>query len=270
MNALKQVLDDSSLLVKSSAALSLARLGYADGSGIAIEFLQSPQYKHMGVRRTAVDVLRLLKQRYTRHILEDALSYDPDMWVRAKSAEALGEIGDTASTEVLMQALQDFAASTAFLTGPDWWAEERYPVAEAALGALLKIHPDEKQRLLVMFELARLEKGNWWAKEEASQKLAHLGAASVYWVAEALTTPEASLAFDIRLVDLLTRIGPAAVDPVMNALLEMPTSRAWLLARSLGEIGGSRAVPILKQLHEGSGDDRVRYEAERALQIIGE
>jgi HEAT repeat protein len=270
VNALREALKDPYLGVRSFAMVSLARQGYVDGVPMAVEFLESRKFKRMGARRHAAETLALLGLEQTRPILEYALSSDPDMWVRVRSAEALGRIGNIESTDGLMKALGDFASHGDFLTGPFWWAKESYPVAEAALEALLEIYPDEEQRFRVVYELARLEKGNWRAKEEASDNLARIGASSVSWLIEAVNKPGVSLAFDVRLVDLLTRIGPASVDPVMRGLAEVPADRAWLLARSLGEIGGSQCMPVLEELKEQSTDQKARYEADRALQILGD
>jgi len=261
-------LDDRSLSVKANAVLSLAKLGKDDGYPLAVQIVRARKFGTLGARRVAVEALGTMKLEKGRPFLEEALAGDSDLWVRANAAEALGGLGGTASKAALLGALDDLASHSEFSRVPFWWVEESYPVAEAALGALIRIDPGGEAAYRARFQLARLEKGNLRSREAAADTLVEMGASAARSVVQAAGRGDLSCASGLRLADVLSRIGAPALAPIIEALPDAGSRERALLARALGGIGGEEAFRALGTIEKDT-DPYARYAARRALAMLG-
>lgn len=170
----------------------------------------------------------------------------PNESTRRCAAEDLGDYGDRAVVELLVDALADPSAA----------------VCEAALESLERIGGE----VVVQATLPALRSEHVSLRNAASFLLSQLGETA----AEQLVLMAGDTEKDVRLfsIDTLARIGsPSAEAAIIRALKDPDLNVAAAAAAAIGEIGGSSAVPPL--IEALGSDSWVRCAVAKSLGQIG-
>jgi cyclophilin family peptidyl-prolyl cis-trans isomerase/HEAT repeat protein len=259
---LTKLLTDGDPRVRRRAALAIGRVGLASGVRPLIAALAGDEEPE--VRQIAAFGLGLLHDQSAVPELRVALG-DPSALVQGRAAEALGVLGDTASSQAIAGLVAAAARSGDVAAVPPDDAEETHtPVVEAfrlgvlALGrlknydALASAVLDSSSRALV----------KWWPVAAAFQRTEDPRAA---FVLTAFARGESSFgrAFAARGLGALRDRG--AVDTLVALARDWPrdTRAAIAAVRSLGQIADRRAGPALIELLQVS-----RLDALLQLEVI--
>jgi HEAT repeat protein len=192
-------------------------------------------------RRAATSALGELADRRAVDALGAALK-DPDEYVRPHAARALGKIGDPRAVEPLGVALKDPSVD----------------VRVAAAKGLGEIGDSSAIPAL----LTALNDPSIGVRAAAARSLAGIG-----WIPDSGQTGEGYLLVQKRDWAACVTLGPAAVDPLLDALKRRDRHVRIGAAESLGKIRDPRsAKPLVAIL--GDPDPRVRQAARDALMLM--
>jgi cyclophilin family peptidyl-prolyl cis-trans isomerase/HEAT repeat protein len=260
---LTQLLIDSDPRIRRRAALAIGHVGLASGVRPLLTALAADQEPE--VRQMSAFALGLLRDQSAVRELRVALG-DPAPLVQGRAAEALGVLGDTASSPAIAGLVAAAARSAEVAAVPPDDVEETHaPTVEAfrlgvlALGrlknydALASAVLDSDSRPLV----------KWWPVAAAFQRTEDLRAA---FVLTAFARGESSFgrAFAARGLGALKDRG--SVDTLVALARDWPrdTRAAIAAVRSLGLIADRRAGPALIELLQAS-----RLDPLLQLEVIG-
>lgn len=116
-------------------------------------------------------------------------------------------------------------------------------------------------------EIERLT-GTPRAQVEATERLREAGEYAVPVMLEYLADP-ARPALHSRIIQALVAIGPAALEPLLAAVIELPEAPKLMVLTALGQLDYAQAVPYLKELIQNSKNSpAVRRAARDALESI--
>jgi HEAT repeat protein len=239
--ALIAALSDASPRVAEEAAEALGSIRDTRSLSPLVRALGHP---NASARVGAVKALAALRDKSSVGALISVLARDSDWLCRRHAATALGEIGDPVAATALLAALGD----------PD--AHNRTFVVEA-LGKLRVTESAEK--IVAMLD-------NFRSAEVAIDALVLIGEPSVAAILSSLHRLEKHSGWR-NAFQALGRLGPYAVEPLIERLGDADPEVRALAAQALGEIGDARAATALSALlRDGPA---VRNAAAAALARIG-
>jgi HEAT repeat protein len=282
--------DDDDANVRVAAAEALGRVGGPLARGALTHALARGE---LLLSQAALEGLNRLGATLDRQELEKLLELPT---LRAAALEALGRTGDRVALGALVAALGDLARSTREAamralaelyrrldnSGREAVALElqsRREVLSTLTSALLEATLGTQRDAALLLGLMRrpeaarplvLALGDRDLREAAMQALAAIGAPAAETLAALAPDLESSLRADAYA--LLPRLGPAASDPRVQALLaealdDEAIESAAAAATALGEIGGREALaPLLRALDH---DEVVAHAAADALGRLG-
>jgi HEAT repeat protein len=239
LEPLAQCLKDRDAQVRATTAVTLGKLGDASIVDRLTAVLKDSNWS---VRKGAVEALGQLKAANAIEAIARLLK-DPDHDVRETTIHALAQIRDPRAIEPLVVALTDSqtsvrraAAGTLRLIDREW---ERSEAAQRAI-------PELK---------AALKHKEYWVRQAATEALAQ--------VTQVPATEPQLNAF----TDPVHYKHRAAVDALLEALVDHDRDLRQAAAESLGRLGDTRAAALLSGALQDE-DVWVRKSAEEALRAL--
>ncbi|NNF99451.1 MAG: HEAT repeat domain-containing protein [Desulfobacteraceae bacterium] len=239
-DALSVAISDTNVFVRAGAAEGLGNLGDERGGAPLIKALQ--QDAEFMVRKNAAMSLGRMQSTASVDVLTECLLMDENIFVRSACGEALGDIGDTRAIDSLKTALRD-PATVSQMTEDGEMRNVRQ-VSEAAAEALGKMgYKVDRETMAGDFVRADI----------------------------LLLTSDATA---IDRAQAAKRLGSVRDKDVLNELLKvLAGDKNWqvrqAVAKSLGEIGDTSAIPALKTASLNDEDPRVKNESMIALERLG-
>jgi HEAT repeat protein len=274
--ALLDALHGEFYTVRAKAATALGNIG--DPKAIQ-SLLTTLKDKEIIVRISAVQALGRFNNPATFDEMADVLLDDSKIEVKQAAARAFRDTKNTQALPYLMQALRDSS----------WWYEHEQNTEDlvqaieamgpAAVDPLIEALSDNEgtvrkfaARLLGQIGDERAIESLGMALYDlhfdvgkaAAESLAHLGAASLPVMKEALTHPEAGIREHV--IGALGKIQHADVAPLLIKALDDPERVVQKQAiQSLGELRDPRAVPRLQEFAANRVDREMSALAKQAL-----
>jgi cyclophilin family peptidyl-prolyl cis-trans isomerase/HEAT repeat protein len=261
------MLSDADARIRRRAALSVGRVGLAEGVAPLMALLADPD---PDVRQMVCFALGLLGDRTATASLVAALG-DADPRVQGRAADALGLIGAPEAAGPLGELVARYAADPAVATmAVDDPARQAPPAADAfrlATFALARLRAWEPMAAALL-DAQGLPRVRWWPVAYALQAVEDRRAAQAL-LAFARGPGVEAVAFAVRGLGALRE--PGAVD-VLIPLLD-PAARdrriAIAAAQALGRIGDPRAVrPLLALARDAGTDADLRSQAVASLGLL--
>lgn len=239
---LSQALLDYDVRVRTRAAEALKKMK-SDSIGSLIKDIDAD---NLHTRQAAAWVLGHFKDKRAVEPLCRIISDDFDWRVRAAAAEALGRIGDASARTALVDALRD----------------KQRDVQQAAVEALDRLGDSAIDLVTELLKDNRID-----ICLLAVKTLGYIG--DTYAVKPLMDALRKSITFGPPTIEALIRIGPPAVDPLIDLLGDRHTHIRHAAVKALGEIRDPRAAMPLTRVLKDS-DKLIRQITAEALGKIGD
>lgn len=232
VDALQNLLKDSSKLVKIAALESLARVKWDVDISLLVKKLMDNDVE---VQAAAIEALTLRNDPSTIKHLMPLLGHDSE-YLRRAAVEVLNEVGNTESIKDLLLALED----------KDWWVKVRAADALSKIGgdivvdAMLELVRDENE----FIRRTAVEILNSQGSPRAYKSLIEALSDEDWWVKE-------------RAIDALGMLRDKRAVSHLLPLLDGDERAKPVVLKALGEIGDKAVLePILQRFHDFQGAAR--------------
>ena len=223
------LLEDENPQVRQTAAAALKQIPASHSLDELITTLTGTRNAWM--RAALAEILGEIGEPKAKEVLEELVQEEGDLQTRLNAAQSLVKLGDPRGKAMILRTLNAPNAHTRLLAaialGNTGDARAVGPILESPFGAAASLGTPEKKTL----------------RQRGVAALAHVGAAAIPALVQALASPNAGVRKMAS--DALLEIGAPAVGPLCEALRSRNPKLRQQAIPLLGQIGDPGALPAL-------------------------